>query len=82
MPAAAGGSTLASALRSARALQSRVKFDHVNTADGLSNDSVFSIIQDRHGFLWFGTQGGLNRYDGYRVTQYRNDPGDPNVREH
>ncbi len=51
-----------------------MRFNHLTTADGLSNDSVFSILQDRDGFLWFGTQAGLNRYDGHRVTQYRHDP--------
>jgi signal transduction histidine kinase/ligand-binding sensor domain-containing protein/CheY-like chemotaxis protein len=71
-------SDLAAALRTPGALQSRLRFDHVTTADGLSNDSVFSILQDRHGFLWFGTQAGLNRYDGYRVTQYRYNPRDAN----
>ena len=71
-------SDLAGALRTPGALQSRVRFDHVTTADGLSNDSVFSILQDHYGFLWFGTQAGLNRYDGYRVTQYRHDPKNPN----
>ena len=76
-PAAHPVSDLASALRLPGTLQSRVRFDHLTTADGLSNDSVFSILQDRHGFLWFGTQAGLNRYDGYRVTQYRHDPRDP-----
>ncbi len=71
-------SDLSAALRLPGTLQSRVRFDHLTTADGLSNDSVFSILQDREGFLWFGTQAGLNRYDGYRVTQYRHDPRDPN----
>ena len=55
-------------------LQSRIRFDHLTSADGLSQDSVFAILQDRRGFMWFGTQGGLNRYDGFRVTQYRHDP--------
>ncbi len=77
-PVATPVSDLAAALRLPGTLQSRVRFEHLTTADGLSNDSVFSILQDRHGFLWFGTQAGLNRYDGYRVTQYRHDPRDPN----
>ena len=59
-------------------LQSRVRFQHLTSADGLSQDTVFAILQDHHGFMWFGTQGGLNRYDGYRFTQYRHDPKDPN----
>jgi len=49
-------------------LQSKFRFKHVTSADGLSNDSVFSILEDRRGFMWFGTQGGLDRYDGYRVA--------------
>jgi ligand-binding sensor domain-containing protein len=39
--------------------------------DGLSQSSVEHILQDRLGFLWFGTQEGLNRYDGYRFTVHR-----------
>ncbi len=58
--------------------QARLRFEHLTSAEGLSNDSVFAILQDRHGFMWFATQGGLNRYDGYRITQYRHDPQDPN----
>jgi signal transduction histidine kinase/streptogramin lyase len=68
---------VAAVLRMPGTLQSRVRFDHLTSADGLSNDSVFAILQDRHGFLWFGTQAGLNRYDGYRITQYRHDPTNP-----
>ena len=76
-PAAPPVSDLGAALRLPGTLQSRIRFDHLTMADGLSNDSVFSILQDRDGFLWFGTQAGLNRYDGYHVTQYRHDPRDP-----
>jgi signal transduction histidine kinase/ligand-binding sensor domain-containing protein/DNA-binding NarL/FixJ family response regulator len=78
--AASGGPQPGSELSAARnipgSLQSRFRFEHLTSADGLSNDSVFSILQDHRGFMWFGTQGGLNRYDGYRVTQYRHDPKD------
>jgi signal transduction histidine kinase/ligand-binding sensor domain-containing protein/CheY-like chemotaxis protein len=71
-------SDIVAALQTPDTLQSRVRFTRVTTADGLSNDSVFSILQDHHGFLWFGTQAGLNRYDGYQVKQYRHDPRNPN----
>ena len=76
--AADSRSDLAAALQTPAALQSRIRFDRFTTADGLSNDTVFCILHDRHGFLWFGTQAGLNRYDGYRVKQYRHDPHNTN----
>ena len=69
-----GDSAVAAALRAPGSLQSRVRFSRLTTAEGLSQDSVFGILQDRYGFLWFGTQAGLNRYDGYRVTHFRHDP--------
>jgi signal transduction histidine kinase/ligand-binding sensor domain-containing protein/CheY-like chemotaxis protein len=68
---------LGDALKTPGSLQSRLRFEHLTSAEGLSNDSVFAILQDHRGFMWFGTQGGLNRYDGYRITQYRHDPGNP-----
>jgi ligand-binding sensor domain-containing protein len=45
--------------------------------DGLAQESVLSIVQDPDGFMWFGTQSGLSRYDGYRFTNFRNVVGDP-----
>ena len=59
-------------------LQARIRFQHLTSADGLSQDNVFAILQDRKGFMWFATQGGLNRYDGAVITQYRHDPRNPN----
>jgi len=44
--------------------------------EGLSQSAVTSIIQDRRGFIWVGTQDGLNRYDGYEFVVYRNNPED------
>ena len=69
---------VASALRVPGSLQSRVRFSHLTTAEGLSHDSVFAFLQDRHGLLWFATQAGVNRYDGYRVTHFRHDPKNVN----
>lgn len=48
-----------------------VRFDHFTIEQGLSQNVVNAIAQDREGFLWFGTQDGLNVYDGYGFTQYR-----------
>tara|TARA_R110002050_G_scaffold161882_5_gene291697 strand:+ start:11877 stop:14765 length:2889 start_codon:yes stop_codon:yes gene_type:complete len=52
------------------------KFQHITTIDGLSHNEVRKIIKDSHGFLWFGTQNGLNRFDGYRYKVFKNIPGD------
>ena len=54
-----------------------LRFEHVSIEHGLSQESVLNILQDRQGFMWFGTQAGLNRYDGYKMTVYRTDPKDP-----
>jgi signal transduction histidine kinase/ligand-binding sensor domain-containing protein/DNA-binding response OmpR family regulator len=51
-------------------------FEHYNTDNGLSASIVRSIIQDRTGYLWFGTYSGLDRYDGISFKSYRNIPGD------
>ncbi len=53
------------------------KFDRITPADGLSYPIVRDILQDRHGFIWFATDSGLNKYDGYSFTVYKNLPGDP-----
>lgn len=53
------------------------RFYHLTTADGLSHPSVAAICQDETGFMWFGTQNGLNRYDGYEMTVYRYNSDDP-----
>lgn len=46
-------------------------FEHLNITDGLSHYSVNSIYQDEHGLIWIGTRDGLNRYDGNKVTVYK-----------
>lgn len=45
--------------------------------DGLSQSTVICIFQDSKGFIWLGTQNGLNRYDGSNFTIFRHDPADP-----
>jgi signal transduction histidine kinase/ligand-binding sensor domain-containing protein/DNA-binding response OmpR family regulator len=52
-------------------------FRHLTIADGLSQNSVSAILQDRRGFMWFGTKDGLNRYDGYNFLVFRHDPHVP-----
>lgn len=55
-----------------------IVFNHINTSNGLSNNYVSDIYQDRTGFLWFATDDGLNRFDGYDFKIYRNNPDDKN----
>ncbi|MBN1249655.1 MAG: response regulator [Anaerolineae bacterium] len=55
-----------------------IRFAHLTTEDGLSQSTVRIILQDRAGFLWFGTEGGLNRFDGYAFTIYQHDPRNSN----
>ncbi|WP_207421143.1 ligand-binding sensor domain-containing protein [Desertivirga brevis] len=45
--------------------------NHYQVEQGLSNNAVLSMIQDRSGFMWFGTKDGLNRFDGYRFKIFR-----------
>jgi len=45
-------------------------FDHLTISDGLSHNTIYSIIQDHHGYIWIGTQNGLNKYDGYAFKVY------------
>ncbi|TFW27354.1 response regulator, partial [Massilia horti] len=54
-----------------------LRFDHLSVEDGLAQESVLSIAQDTDGFMWFGSQTGLSRFDGYRFTNFRNIVGDP-----
>lgn len=55
-----------------------IRFKHISLDDGLSQNSVFCILQDSKGFMWFGTQDGLNKYDGYNFTIYKREPGNRN----
>jgi ligand-binding sensor domain-containing protein/serine phosphatase RsbU (regulator of sigma subunit) len=58
--------------------QSQIVFNHLTVEDGLSQSAVTCILQDTKGFMWFGTQSGLNSYDGYSFKIFKNDPLDSN----
>jgi two-component system sensor histidine kinase ChiS len=54
-----------------------LRFDHISLEKNLSQSAVHCIVQDSKGFMWFGTEDGLNRYDGYDFIVYRPQPGNP-----
>ena len=53
-----------------------LKFEHVSLEHGLSQSIVNFIIQDHRGFMWFGTNDGLNKYDGYSFSIFKNNSND------
>lgn len=59
-----------------------LRFSRLTTAEGLSSSSVSAVGQDERGYLWFATQAGLNRYDGYRMTVIESDPFNTNSLAH
>ncbi len=57
---------------------SSIVFHRLTTAQGLTNNNVNDLLQDRLGLIWFATEDGLNRYDGYELRTLRHIPGDEN----
>ena len=55
-----------------------IRFRQIPAVNGLSQTRAGTTVQDRLGFLWFGTQYGLDRFDGSRFKVFRHEPGDPN----
>ena len=53
-----------------------VKYERFTSVNGLTSNVIYSIFQDKRGYLWIGTNDGLNRYDGYTFRNYRSDPRD------
>jgi PAS domain S-box-containing protein len=54
-----------------------LRFKHLSSENGLSQNTVLSMLQDRKGFMWFGTYDGLNRYDGCEFKVYKSETGNP-----
>jgi ligand-binding sensor domain-containing protein/serine phosphatase RsbU (regulator of sigma subunit) len=55
-----------------------LRFKQLNIEDGLSQSRISAIVQDSKGFIWVGTEDGLNRYDGYEFQIFTFDPKDSN----
>ena len=56
--------------------QKEINFISLTTKDGLSANNVNAILKDRYGMMWFGTEDGLDKFDGHHFTVYRQKPGD------
>ncbi len=54
-----------------------LRFEHIGQEQGFVQQSISSIAQDQQGFMWFGTQAGLVKFDGYRTTVFQSDPKNP-----
>ncbi len=63
-------------LEFAVAQRNELHFRHINVENGLSSNTVWRVTQDKDGFMWFGTNDGLNKYDGYNFTIYRQKADD------
>lgn len=59
-----------------------IPFQRITLADGLSQETIYSIFQDREGFMWFGTLEGLNRFDGKSFEIFTHDEDDPGSLSH
>lgn len=55
-----------------------VDFNRLTNRNGLSNSQVNAIFKDQKGYVWFGTQSGLDRFDGFRMKAFLYDDGNPN----
>src|ERR1051326_183794 len=65
-------------LISGRAQGSSATFENLTTRDGLIQNEVRCLCQDRKGFIWIGTHDGLNRYDGKKFETFTHQSADPN----
>ncbi len=61
------------------AQKSNIRFQHYTADQGLSQNMIDCILQDSKGFMWFGTWNGLNRFDGYSFTVFKQDPKNTNT---
>jgi ligand-binding sensor domain-containing protein/signal transduction histidine kinase len=58
------------------AQENELEFTHLSTDNGVSNNTIHSLIQDHMGFIWIGTDDGLNRYDGYEFLNFKHNTRD------
>lgn len=73
-----GKTTLTAQRITPRASCEKIKFEQVTVEDGISQGTIKCLLQDKQGYLWFGTESGLNRYDGYNFKTFQHDGEDSN----
>ena len=66
-------------LRAQNATPPEMMFTRLGSVEGLSQGAVRAVMQDSQGFMWFGTEDGLDRYDGYELRHFIHKPGDANT---
>ena len=72
--------SLAGAAVAAEGIESHpMRFDHLTLDQGLSQSNVLAVWQDSDGMMWFGTENGLNRFDGYEFSYYKRERGNPDA---
>ncbi len=77
LPKPQTGETSTGILKSDAPYSQNIRFEHFSLEEGLSQSVVTSVLQDRTGYLWVGTEDGLNRYDGYNFITYKPDSTNP-----
>ena len=73
------GLALAGAASASPADYHPMRFDRLSLDDGLSQSNVLTIWQDSAGLMWFGTENGLNSYNGYEFEHYNRERGNPDA---
>jgi ligand-binding sensor domain-containing protein/signal transduction histidine kinase len=56
------------------AQENYIRFEQISPQQGLPQSTIHAILQDSRGFMWFGTQNGLSRFDGYKFTEFKYNP--------
>ena len=71
-----GGIALLCAIGASAATPPEMVFAHLGSDEGLSQGTIMAIVQDAQGFLWFGTEDGLDRFDGYEIRHFIHERND------